>query len=82
MFFTGLTLRKVGAQFNFKPFDCGDHDLNEFLQLKAEYYKKELLATTYVLENEDRTLAFFVFLTTVFRRTRKNSHQKMRLKNF
>lgn len=59
MLFTELTLRKVKPPFSFKFFDCGDNDLNQFLTLKAELYKKELLAVTYVLENEDRTIAFF-----------------------
>lgn len=59
MDFTGLTLTKIDAQSIIKPFDCGDIDLNEFLVSKAVHYKKELLAVTYLLENENRTIAFF-----------------------
>jgi predicted GNAT family N-acyltransferase len=40
-------------------FDCGDKDLNEFLLLKAKHYTKELLATTYILEKENKVVAFF-----------------------
>jgi hypothetical protein len=54
-----LSLLKVGAATVFKPFDCGDEDLNNFFIEKSKHYKKELLATTYLLENKERTIAFF-----------------------
>lgn len=43
----------------FKPFDCGDDDLNDFLLNSSKEYQKEYLATTYVIENEIETVAFF-----------------------
>ncbi len=42
-----------------KPFDCGDVDLNEFLFEKAKLYTKELLATTFILENSIQTVAYY-----------------------
>ena len=43
----------------FKPFDCGEEDLNEFLIHDAKLYAKGLLAVTYIIEDEDNTIAFF-----------------------
>lgn len=43
----------------FKPFDCGESDLNEFLLHDAKLYAKGLLAVTYVIEDDDSTVAFF-----------------------
>ena len=49
-----LTLEHI-----FKPFDCGETDLNDFLLLDSKEYAKALLAVTYVIEDEDKTVAFF-----------------------
>jgi hypothetical protein len=43
----------------FKPFNCGDDDLNDFLLNSSKEYQKEFLATTYVIENDIETIAFF-----------------------
>ena len=43
----------------FKPFDCGEDDLNDFLLQDAKQYAKGLLAVTYVIEDDDMTVAFF-----------------------
>ena len=43
----------------FKPFDCGEDDLNDFLLQDAKQYAKGLLAVTYLIEDEDMTVAFF-----------------------
>ena len=32
-----------------KPFDCEDEDLNEFLFQEAIPYRKEMLATTFII---------------------------------
>ena len=45
-----------------KPFDCGDADLNEFLFADARFYEEQLLAHTYILEDEEETIAFFSVL--------------------
>jgi predicted GNAT family N-acyltransferase len=97
MDFSGLSLVKIDGSTNIKPFDCGDDDLNDFLLSKAKYYQDELLAVTYLLENEERTIAFFsIFNDSVrvqeikwasksaFRRFLKNmvSHPKRHLEYF
>ncbi len=53
------TLFKVDSNTVFKPFDCGDVDLNEFLLEKSIEYTKEHLATTFVIENEEITVAYY-----------------------
>ena len=51
------TLFKVDDNTIFKPFDCADDDLNDFLLNKSIEYAKEHLATTFVIENKDITVA-------------------------
>ena len=48
-----------------KPFDCEDDDLNEFLFEEAIPYRKEKLATTFVVENNEHTLAYYSLLMIV-----------------
>jgi GNAT superfamily N-acetyltransferase len=45
-----------------KPFDCDDQDLNDFLLHESKKFANQLLAVTYVLENDDETIAFFSLL--------------------
>ncbi|TPG41743.1 GNAT family N-acetyltransferase [Flavobacterium pectinovorum] len=56
--FTGFSFFELNPTTNIKPFECGDIDLNSFLNDKAISYKKDLLATTYLLENENKTIAY------------------------
>jgi hypothetical protein len=44
------------------PFDCGDTDLNGFLFEDAKNYSKELIAVTYIIQDETKTLAYFNYL--------------------
>ena len=46
-------------QHTIKPFDCGDTDLNEFLFEKAKEFKKAFLATTFLIESESKTVAYY-----------------------
>ena len=41
------------------PFDCDDDDLNEFFTQDSVISGKELLSVTYVLEQNNKTIAFF-----------------------
>ena len=40
-------------------FDCGDIDLNDFLQNDAKNYLKTMLAITYLVKSEDEIAAYF-----------------------
>ena len=54
-----LSLILLNEAHTIKPFDCEDIDLNEFLFEKAKFYKQEFLATTFILENEEQTVAYY-----------------------
>ena len=41
------------------PFDCGDTDLNGFLFDDAKNYSKDLIAVTYLIQENDKTIAYF-----------------------
>lgn len=54
-----MKIVRLTQEHVFKPFDCGEGDLNDFLLQDAMQYLKGLLAVTYVVEDEDSTMAFF-----------------------
>ncbi|MHA4893295.1 hypothetical protein ACXZ1K_00985 [Pedobacter sp. PWIIR3] len=50
-----------------KPFNSVDKDLNAFLFNDAKNYQKRLLATTHIIEDRTKTLAYFsIFNDTLF----------------
>lgn len=54
-----MKIVRLTQEHAFKPFDCGEEDLNDFLLEDAKQYAKGLLAVTYVIEDDDMTVAFF-----------------------
>ncbi|MDH8700761.1 GNAT superfamily N-acetyltransferase [Dysgonomonadaceae bacterium PH5-43] len=60
--FEDLILNRLNQTYEIKPFDCGDADLNGFLFDDAKNYLSELMATTYILEYKDCTVAYFCLL--------------------
>ena len=55
----GMRLVRLTDDYIFKPFDCGDTDLNEFLLSDSKDYLHRLVSVTYIIETDDRTVAFF-----------------------
>ena len=51
-----------------KPFDCGDKELNDFLKDDAKNYLSQMLAVTYLIENERDTIAYFCLSNDNIRR--------------
>lgn len=51
--------RRLNPNDTIKNFDCANNDLNDFFINEAQNYAKELLAVTYVIENENDTIALF-----------------------
>lgn len=49
----------MSADTRIKNFDCGDEDINDFFHHDSYDYSEKLLSVTYVIENEEDTLAFF-----------------------
>jgi len=45
-----------------KDFDCDDNDLNDFLLHESINFANQLLAVTYILENDQESIAFFSVL--------------------
>lgn len=58
----GSSLVRLTQDYIFKPFDCGDTDLNEFLLKDSKVYLQKLLAVTYALETETGIVCFFSLL--------------------
>jgi len=94
---TGLSLIRLEEDTIIKPFDCGDSDLNDFLFNKSKNYLKEHLATTFIIESNDLTYAYYSILNdslrveeldfaskSAFQRFLKNlvTHRKRHLENF
>jgi len=65
-----------------KPFDCGDDDLNEFLLEKSKAYQQELLATTFMFEDETKTYAYYSIFNDSFRIEDIAFLSKNAIKNF
>jgi predicted GNAT family N-acyltransferase len=59
MNFSEYKLFRVTNNFNFKPFNCDDKELEDFLFEKSKHYQEELLATTFVLEDETKIIAYY-----------------------
>ena len=47
------SIRKLQLGETIKSFDCGDADLNDFIITEAPFYRKALLAVTYVMEHKE-----------------------------
>lgn len=52
-------LKRLNPEDLRPPFDCDDDDLNEFFTKDSIVSGKELLSVTYVLEQNNKTIAFF-----------------------
>ncbi|HEY0175773.1 MAG TPA: GNAT family N-acetyltransferase [Pedobacter sp.] len=57
-----LNLIRLNKNHEIKPFDCNDADLNNFLLNDAKPALVQNLAVTYLLQEEDRTSAYFSLL--------------------
>ena len=57
-----ISILLLTEDYPIKPFDCEDEDLNDFLFNEATPYQKELLATTFVMENDKQTLGYYSLL--------------------
>lgn len=59
---SGSSLIRLSPETIIKPFDCEDADLNDFFLNESKHYLTELLAVTYIIENDKDTIAFFSVL--------------------
>jgi GNAT superfamily N-acetyltransferase len=52
-------LARLVQDSNIKYFECADKDLNDFLLNDAKNYLNSMLAVTYVIQNDEETIAYF-----------------------
>ena len=62
MLFKEFKLIRLNSETDILPFDCGNTDLNGFLFDDAKNYANELLATTFIIQSETETVAYFNYL--------------------
>ena len=77
-----LSFLRITEGFLLKPFDCEDEDLNEFLFEEAIPYRKELLAITFVIEDDNRTLGYYSLLNDSLQLKEELFSSKSQLKKF
>ena len=89
-----LRIRRLNPEERITKFDCGDEDLNDFIINESYLYRNELLAVSYVIENEENNvIAYFslandkISLTefddkTEFNRFKKRFKNSKRLKSY
>ena len=87
-----FTFRRLDFASKIKSFDCGDADLNEFFNRDALNYFRQLLAVTYVFENQEQTVAFFSVLNdrisgadsekSIFRKIREDIPHKKHFRSY
>ena len=53
---------KINSDYSFGDFDCGDKDLNEFLTADSIPHSNQLLATTYIIEKDNRIVLYYSLL--------------------
>jgi GNAT superfamily N-acetyltransferase len=73
---------RIDPSVHVKPFDCGDDDLNEFLLEKSKNYQQELLATTFVFEDDAITWAYYSLFNDSLRLEDVSCASKNAFKNF
>ena len=52
-------IRRLEEDEKIKSFSCGDADLDDFILNEAPYYRDALLAVSYVMEQDDKPIAYF-----------------------
>ena len=52
-------IRRLEEDEKIKSFSCGDADLDDFILNEAPFYRDALLAVSYVMEQDDKPIAYF-----------------------
>ncbi|MCH8536010.1 MAG: GNAT family N-acetyltransferase [Flavobacteriaceae bacterium] len=76
------TFLKLNQQTKIKSFDCGDDTLNDFLFNKSKPYSSELLSTTFIIEDEYQTVAYFSIFNDSLKVEEEEFASKNSLKRF
>ncbi|PCJ80376.1 MAG: GNAT family N-acetyltransferase [Bacteroidetes bacterium] len=75
-----LSLELLSETKVIRPFDCGDHDLNSFLLNESKNFKKNLLATTYIVQTPKFTVGYFSLLNDKVSKKESQSNRKWKQK--
>lgn len=54
-----MNIVRLTAEYELKPFDCGDDDLNGFLMEDAKLFMAQRLAKTYLVLEDEKVIAYF-----------------------
>lgn len=57
-----MKIEHLSLEHQINTFDCGDSDLNDFLQNDAILFFEKRIASTYVLEDNGQIIAYFSLL--------------------
>lgn len=57
-----MKITRLKNDYEFRPFDCGDTDLNGFLMNEAKLYAEKHIAYTFVVENDEKEIIAFYSL--------------------
>jgi len=68
-------LTRLAPDSKLKPLDCGDATLNGFFLEDAKPHAEQLLAVTYLLENDLETIAYFSVLNDSIRQKDTSSNR-------
>lgn len=90
---TKQQVRRLKEGEKIKSFCCGDIDLDDFIVNDAHRYRESLLAVTYVMEEDNKPIAYFSLLNdrvsiqdfdtnTHFNRFRRRFANKKRIKSY
>lgn len=57
-----MEIIKLTDDYELKPFDCGDADLNGFLMNDAKPFSGKRIGNTYIVEDKGKIIAYFCLL--------------------
>jgi GNAT superfamily N-acetyltransferase len=78
-----MQLDRLTAESVIMPFDCGDDDLNAFLMNDAKAFMQKKIANTFLLTDDEKTVAYFSLLTDkISKRDTTNSNWRRLKKKF
>ena len=62
-FFEKYNIRKLEDDIKIGNFDCGDTDLNDFIENEVKFYKTQLIAMPYVVTENGKKDKIFAYFT-------------------
>lgn len=76
-----MKLVRLSAETDLSGFDCGDEDLNDFLVEDAKGFLDKRIATSFILEDEGRIVAYFCLLNDKISRQEVTNSQWKKIKD-